>query len=195
MQMNRNGFLYVIDRTNGKLLSAKPFGKVNWATHVDMTDRPAGRDRAGTKAPRRRSRSRCGRRRAARRTGRMRRSIPNTGLLYANTMHHGDACTSTWRPSRTRSASATGTSRTCHMPRAARPAVGHIDAIDPLTGKQKWRVPLHDYQIWSAMLATGGGLAVHRQGRPASSSRSTPTPARSSGSSRPAPASTRMPVT
>ena len=37
MQMNRNGFLYVIDRTNGKLLSAKPFGKVNWATHVDMT--------------------------------------------------------------------------------------------------------------------------------------------------------------
>ena len=41
MQMNRNGFLYVIDRTNGKLLSAKPFGKVNWATHVDMaTGRP-----------------------------------------------------------------------------------------------------------------------------------------------------------
>jgi alcohol dehydrogenase (cytochrome c) len=36
--------------------------------------------------------------------------------------------------------------------------VGHIDAIDPLTGKQKWRVPLTDFQIWSAMLATGGGL-------------------------------------
>jgi alcohol dehydrogenase (cytochrome c) len=35
---------------------------------------------------------------------------------------------------------------------------GHIDAIDPLTGQQKWRVPLMDFQIWSAMLATGGGL-------------------------------------
>ena len=36
--------------------------------------------------------------------------------------------------------------------------VGHIEAIDPLTAKAKWRVPLPDYQIWSAMLATGGGL-------------------------------------
>ena len=41
MQLNRNGFLYVIDRTNGKLLSAKPYEKVNWASHVDMeTGRP-----------------------------------------------------------------------------------------------------------------------------------------------------------
>ena len=41
MQLNRNGFLYVLDRTNGQLLSAKPFENVNWATHVDMeTGRP-----------------------------------------------------------------------------------------------------------------------------------------------------------
>ncbi len=45
MQLNRNGFLYVLDRTNGKLLSAKPFEKVNWATHVDMaTGRPVESD-------------------------------------------------------------------------------------------------------------------------------------------------------
>ena len=37
MQLNRNGFLYVIDRTNGKLISAKAYEKVNWASHVDMT--------------------------------------------------------------------------------------------------------------------------------------------------------------
>ena len=43
MHFSRGGFLYVIDRTNGELLSAKPFEKVNWATHVDMADRPAGR--------------------------------------------------------------------------------------------------------------------------------------------------------
>ncbi len=36
--------------------------------------------------------------------------------------------------------------------------VGHVDAIDPLTGKQRWRVPLTDLQNWSAMLATGSGL-------------------------------------
>ena len=41
MQLNRNGFLYVIDRANGKLLSANPFEKVNWASAVDKeTGRP-----------------------------------------------------------------------------------------------------------------------------------------------------------
>lgn len=41
MQAPKNGFFYVIDRTNGELISAKPFVDVNWATHVDMaTGRP-----------------------------------------------------------------------------------------------------------------------------------------------------------
>ncbi|MBT9597127.1 MAG: PQQ-dependent dehydrogenase, methanol/ethanol family [Vitreoscilla sp.] len=36
MQANRNGFFYVLDRTNGKLLSAEQFArKVNWATGID----------------------------------------------------------------------------------------------------------------------------------------------------------------
>ena len=36
--------------------------------------------------------------------------------------------------------------------------IGHVDAIDPLTGKQRWRAPLWEHPQWSAMLATGGGL-------------------------------------
>jgi len=37
MQANRNGFFYVLDRANGKLLSAKPFvDGVNWATGIDL---------------------------------------------------------------------------------------------------------------------------------------------------------------
>ena len=42
MQANRNGFFYVLDRTNGKLLSATQFArKVNWASGIDMaTGRP-----------------------------------------------------------------------------------------------------------------------------------------------------------
>lgn len=37
MQANRNGFFYVIDRANGKLLSAKPFvDGVNWASGIDL---------------------------------------------------------------------------------------------------------------------------------------------------------------
>lgn len=41
MQAPKNGFFFVIDRTNGKLLSAKNFVNVNWATGYDMaTGRP-----------------------------------------------------------------------------------------------------------------------------------------------------------
>ncbi|MEO6338928.1 MAG: PQQ-dependent dehydrogenase, methanol/ethanol family [Caulobacteraceae bacterium] len=41
MQAPKNGFFYVIDRTNGKLISAKPYAPVNWATGIDMkTGRP-----------------------------------------------------------------------------------------------------------------------------------------------------------
>ena len=36
IQANRNGFLYVLDAKTGKLLAANPFGKVNWASAVDM---------------------------------------------------------------------------------------------------------------------------------------------------------------
>jgi quinohemoprotein ethanol dehydrogenase len=40
-QAPKNGFFYVIDRTNGRLISAKPFTYINWATGVDInTGRP-----------------------------------------------------------------------------------------------------------------------------------------------------------
>jgi glucose dehydrogenase len=34
---DRNGFGYTIDRTNGKVLVAQPYGPVNWAKRVDLT--------------------------------------------------------------------------------------------------------------------------------------------------------------
>ena len=41
MQANKNGFLYTIDRTNGKFISGMPFAKVNWALGLDeATGRP-----------------------------------------------------------------------------------------------------------------------------------------------------------
>ncbi len=45
MDANRNGFFYVLDRTNGKLLAANPYVKVNWATGIDMkTGKPMETD-------------------------------------------------------------------------------------------------------------------------------------------------------
>ena len=41
VQANRNGFIYVLDRANGKFLSAVPFvEKLTWATGVDAQGRP-----------------------------------------------------------------------------------------------------------------------------------------------------------
>jgi alcohol dehydrogenase (cytochrome c) len=41
IEANRNGFIYLLDRTNGKFLSATPFAnKINWATGVDANGRP-----------------------------------------------------------------------------------------------------------------------------------------------------------
>ena len=41
LQAPKNGFFYVIDRADGRLLRAHPFAAVTWATHVDLeTGRP-----------------------------------------------------------------------------------------------------------------------------------------------------------
>jgi alcohol dehydrogenase (cytochrome c) len=41
VQANRNGFFYVLDRTNGKFLRATPFvGNLTWAKSIDATGRP-----------------------------------------------------------------------------------------------------------------------------------------------------------
>jgi alcohol dehydrogenase (cytochrome c) len=37
---NRNGYFYVLDRTNGKFLSGTPFVKVNWSSGLDEKGRP-----------------------------------------------------------------------------------------------------------------------------------------------------------
>ena len=156
MQLNRNGFMYVIDRTNGKLISAKPFEKVNWASHVDMTTgRPVetalGKDVRAGKAIEHWPSARGAKNwpHAA--------FNPDTGLLYANTMHvgmmykHLDV-----KPH------VIGQRymymENLNMARPHGQPIGHIEAINPLTGEKKWRTPLHDYQIWSAMLSTAGGL-------------------------------------
>ena len=40
MQTSRNGYFFVLDRTNGKNLLTVPFGPVNWALGVDPQGRP-----------------------------------------------------------------------------------------------------------------------------------------------------------
>jgi alcohol dehydrogenase (cytochrome c) len=157
MQLNRNGFVYVIDRTNGGLISAKPYEKITWADHVDPeTGRPveteaAKKLRAGGEAIEHWPSTRGGKNwpHAA--------YNPETGLLYANTLHEGRL----YKHLPTEPY-AKGQRymfiENLPLPRQPGEPVGHVDAIDPMTGQQKWRVPLTDFQNWSAMLATASGL-------------------------------------
>ena len=190
MQMNRNGFLYVIDRTNGQLLSAKPFGKVNWATHVDMaTGRPVESElskklRAGEEIE-------------------MWPSIrgaknwphaafnPNTGLLYANTNHQASFYKFTELAPLQAGAALPGHGRTAIRIVKPGDVVGHIEAIDPMTAKAKWRVPAAGLPDLVGDARHRRRSALHRQVAPASSSRWTRRRAGRCGSSARAPASTR----
>ena len=154
IQANKNGFMYVLDRTNCKLVAANPYVKVNWATHVDLnTGRPVLTDvykrfLAGDEVEIWPSRG----------TNAVPIAFdPNTGLVYA----------STWEVPRIQriappkpevlGASTTGVTARV-LPVHPGDVLGHFTAINPLTGEKKWEVPLTDLPGSAGMLATGGGL-------------------------------------
>jgi alcohol dehydrogenase (cytochrome c) len=154
IQTNKNGFLYVLDRTNCKLIAAHPYVKVTWASRIDLVSgRPVLTDLqqrflAGEEVEMWPSR------------GTNATPIafnPNTGLIYA----------STWEVSRIQQLAppkpvvigGTSTGVNNRIPEAKPGDVlGHFAAINPLTGEKKWEIPLTDLPGSAGMLATGGGL-------------------------------------
>lgn len=154
IQANKNGFLYVLDRTNCKLIAAHPIVKVNWATHIDMaTGRPVLTDiqkrfLAGEEVEIWPSRG----------TNAVPIAFnPNTGLIYA----------STWNvpriqklaPPKPTVIGGQSTGVEARFPDTnPGDVLGHFAAINPLTGEKKWEVPLTDVPSAAGMLATGGGL-------------------------------------
>jgi alcohol dehydrogenase (cytochrome c) len=156
MQLNRNGFLYVIDRTDGKLISAKPFAKVNWASHVDLkTGRPveteiAKKLRAGEAVEHWPS-TRGGK------NWPHASFNPQTGLLYANTINEGRL----FQHLETKPYVVGQRYMFIEnkpLPKVEGQPVGHVEAIDPLTAQARWKAPIYDHTHWSAVLTTGGGL-------------------------------------
>jgi alcohol dehydrogenase (cytochrome c) len=154
IQANKNGFMYVLDRTNCKLIAAHPYVKVNWATQIDLvTGRPVLTDihkrfLAGDEVEIWPSRG----------TNAVPIAFnPNTGLVYA----------STWNvpriqqlaPPKPQVIGATSTGVISRVPEI-KPgdALGHFLAINPLTGEKRWEVPLTDLPSSAGMLVTGGGL-------------------------------------
>jgi alcohol dehydrogenase (cytochrome c) len=154
IQANKNGFLYVVDRTNCKLIAAHPYVKVNWATEIDLkTGRPELTDvfkrfAAGEEVEVWPSRG----------TNAVPIAFdPASSVIFASTFHIPRIQKLAEPKPPVPGKDSTGV--------IARPAVinpgdvvGHFAAINPLTGEKKWEVPLMDLPSSAGMLATGGGL-------------------------------------
>jgi len=159
LDANRNGFFYVLDRTNGKLIAANPYVQVNWASGIDMkTGRPIETDisakaRAGEKVvvwP-----SILG--------GKNWEPIsfnPQSGTVFANTLNFGghykavqaDYKAGEWYVGM-------DLSDLWEWPSGPR---GYLKAIDPMTGKTKWENP-SDIPRFSGVLSTAGGVVFSGQ--------------------------------
>jgi alcohol dehydrogenase (cytochrome c) len=154
MQSNKNGFMYVLDRTNCKLIAAHPYTKVNWATGIDLA---SGRPQltgiykdflAGQEVE----------------------ILPSRGsnaVPIAFDATKGLVFAAPWdvpriqqlAPPKPMVIGENYTLVNARLPQISPgQVVGYYIAMNPLTGERKWQVPLTDIPSSAGMLATGGGL-------------------------------------
>jgi len=165
MQAPKNGFFYVIDRTNGKLISAKNFAVVNWATGIDMTtgrpiENPAARykDKMAIVMPREEGAH----------NWQPMSYDPQTGLVYIPSAD-GAAIFSpvsdkdfvyrprAWNTGNDFAAITQAVLAAIASGHPPPPAVGYIKAWDPVTQKEVWHQPMAGN--WNGgLLSTAGGL-------------------------------------
>ncbi|MFT4027079.1 MAG: PQQ-dependent dehydrogenase, methanol/ethanol family [Novosphingobium sp.] len=158
LQAPKNGFLYVLDRVTGELLSAQPFVKTTWAGAVDLkTGRPienpgARYDRTGRPAVVSPS--------ALSAHNWLPMSFsPKTGLVYIPAVdweaRYGDI-DFPFVPPKDRTTS--GGLVLSGGPLAGMKApTGRLIAVSPLTGRPVWQVDYPTYYN-GGVLSTGGGL-------------------------------------
>lgn len=149
MQANRNGFYYTLDRTNGKMLAAKSYTKVTWASGIDANGRPeliAGQDPSenGTVS--------CPGLGGGHNWQASSYS-PQTGLFYFGST---DGCHVYFKTNYDPVEGQWYQLSTVDSVKND-PAAGSIVAVDPATGSTEWRLPLLNDPS-GGMLATAGGL-------------------------------------
>jgi alcohol dehydrogenase (cytochrome c) len=84
---------------------------------------------------------------------------PGTGLVYASTWNVPRIQKLAAPTGKPQVIGANSTGITARTP-TFKPGevLGHFVAIDPITGRKKWEVPLPDFPSAAGMLVTGGGL-------------------------------------
>jgi alcohol dehydrogenase (cytochrome c) len=158
LHANRNGFFYVIDRANGKLLAANAFVPQNWAKGIDMkTGRPVPTELV--------DRYHKGENVAAvpgafgGKNWSPMSFNPATGLAYVNTNYVPIGMKITaqpWKAGELWFGVEMGPPVEADLPKEPHPKAA-LKAIDPMTGKAKWMTPA-DRPRWGATLSTKGGL-------------------------------------
>ncbi|WP_156678860.1 PQQ-dependent dehydrogenase, methanol/ethanol family [Sphingomonas profundi] len=166
MTAPKNGFFYVIDRTNGKLISAEPFVKVTWASKIDLAtgrpvENPASRYPKGTTftmwpGP------------VGAHTWLPMAFSPKAGLVYIPaiemaTSYNDDGITQpTWK--RTPGSAVDGAANPNFVVKDAGPlnATSALIAWNPVTQKQAWKVPTPGF--WNGgIMASAGNLVFQGQ--------------------------------
>lgn len=149
MQANRNGMFYVLDRTDGKFLFAKPFVKQTWNTGFDAAGRPVWAVNAkaspeGTVV-------------YPSLVGGTNWQSPSfdasTGMFYLMTSESGQRFVRT--PQEYEPGKGYWGGRAVAIDEPSKAA---IKAIDSATGTIKWEFPVSRGSLSAGVLATGGGL-------------------------------------
>jgi alcohol dehydrogenase (cytochrome c) len=144
LQASRNGYFFVLDRTNGKALLSTPFEEINWTKGVDRNGQPIGKtdkypNPSGTLvAPD-----------AIGATNWMSPSFnPQTGLLYVDS-HRSYSIY--YDLSEGKPEGFAGRDLSVF-------SESYLTAIDYRTGKVRWRHDLGPGWNWAGVLSTAGGL-------------------------------------
>jgi alcohol dehydrogenase (cytochrome c) len=147
VQANRNGFLYVLDRTDGKFLSANAFGKVTWASGIGRDGKPVANP--NLRASREGTRVCPG---ALGLTNWFSPSYnPGTRLLYVATSTECDVFTRSPQPYR----AGHDFLGSVYVPDPGERPSGALKAIDALTGAEKWSFPYFSSPFGGALSTSG----------------------------------------
>jgi alcohol dehydrogenase (cytochrome c) len=156
IQANRNGFFYALDRTSGQFLIGSPYTKITWASGLDAKGRPVvvpGLDPSenGTQV--------CPGLGGGH-TWHATSYSPQTQLFYFNST---DGCHLFYRHKQEfREAQWYQASTEAAIP--SEPSTGSVIAMDPATGKPRWRFEMVSPSP-SGMLSTAGGLVFTGDGQ------------------------------
>jgi len=164
MQANRNGFLYVLDRTTGKLLAANKFVKVTWADRIDMiTGRPAWSEE--TKAALEGKVVRVWPSLVGGKNWHPMSYSPLSKLIYMNTLAFG------WEYTPLPLSEVANLKPGDPHYGVKRPWLylwddpngrGYLQAVDPLTGQSKWAVPFKSPNMAGTLVTAGGVVFTGR---------------------------------